>query len=428
MNPETKIGVTEAPAPDPAELSNERVLASGIFPSGSQPSTCKVSLLTAGRDKPYALGLASALMAQGLSFDFIGSDTVDGPELHGNPRVNYLNLRDQREDAGLLQKMKRVLVYYFRLIRYATITRAKIFHILWNNKFEFFDRTLLMLYYRLLGKKIVFTAHNVNAGQRDASDSLLNRFSLKLQYRWCDHIFVHTDKMKAELISNFRIAPDKVTVIPFGINNTVPNTALTPADARRQLGVGPDEKALLFFGNIAPYKGLEYLINAFIELSKHSADYRLIIVGKPKRCEDYWRRIQAMISCSRLGAQIVQRIEYVPDEQTELFFKAADVLVLPYTHIFQSGVLFLGYSFGLPVIAADVGSLKEEIIEGKTGFTFRPQDASALASVIERYFASDLYRDLENRRADIQVYANERYSWAKVGEATGRVYSDLLAS
>jgi len=55
-------------------------------------------------------------------------------------------------------------------------------------------------------------------------------------------------------------------------------------------------------------------------------------------------------------------------------------LVLPYTRVFQSGVLFLGYSFGLPAIAADVGNLKEEIIEGQTGFVFRPKDLSDLGA------------------------------------------------
>ena len=58
------------------------------------------------------------------------------------------------------------------------------------------------------------------------------------------------------------------------------------------------------------------------------------------------------------------RIESVPDAETELYFKAADVLALPYTHVFQSGVLFLGYNFGLPVIASDVASLREDVVEG----------------------------------------------------------------
>jgi glycosyltransferase involved in cell wall biosynthesis len=96
--------------------------------------------------------------------------------------------------------------------------------------------------------------------------------------------------------------------------------------------------------------------------------------------------------------------------------------------VFQSGVLFLGYSFGLPAIAADVGPLREEIIEGENGFVFRPQDSSDLAKIIERYFASELFHNLEARRAKIKKYANEQYSWHKVAAITMAVYSALLRS
>ena len=90
------------------------------------------------------------------------------PELLANPRVNFLNLRgDQRSEAGLVTKVLRVLSYYVRLIRYVAKAEPKVFHILWNNKFELFDRTLLMIYYRLMRKRLVFTAHNVNASKRD---------------------------------------------------------------------------------------------------------------------------------------------------------------------------------------------------------------------------------------------------------------------
>jgi glycosyltransferase involved in cell wall biosynthesis len=385
----------------------------------------RIALLTAGRDKPYALGLASALISLGQSFDFIGSDEVDGPELHGNPQVNYLNFRNQRSDAGSLQKMTRVIVYYLRLMRYAITAQPVIFHILWNNKFELFDRTVLMAYYKLLGKKLIFTAHNVNAGVRDASDSFINRLTLKIQYRLSDHIFVHTQIMKQELLSGFAVPADKVTIIPFGINNTVPNTPLTRAEARQQLGIGPDENTLLFFGNIAPYKGLEYLVAAFIELEKKSAGHRLVIAGRVKGCEDYWGWIQEMISSSGVSDRIIQRSEYIPDEETELYFKAADILVLPYLHIFQSGVLFLGYSFGLPSIATDVGSLKDEIVEGITGFTCPPKNSSALLKVLENYFSSNLYKNLDNRRKEIMEYANERYSWSNVAITTTQIYSSV---
>jgi glycosyltransferase involved in cell wall biosynthesis len=387
----------------------------------------QISLLTAGRDRPYALGLASALAGAGVRLDFVGSDDLDSPELHGSPQIRFLNLRgDQRANAGLVRRSVRVLAYYARLIGYAVTARPGIFHILWNNKFELFDRTALMVWYRLLGKKIVFTAHNVNARARDGGDSFLNRATLRFQYRRCDHIFLHTEKMKAELVAGYGVPADRVTVIPFGLNSTVPDTALTGADARRRLGLGERDKVLLFFGNIAPYKGVEYLVAAFLQAAGRHPDWRLVIAGRPKGGETYWAGLQAQIAASPLRDKFVLKIEFVPDEETEVYFKAADVLILPYTHIFQSGVLFLGYNFGLPVLAADVGSLKDEIIEGRTGGVFPARDAAGLARALETYFAGDLYGRLAERRPDIRAFARERYSWSKVARMTTAVYDRLM--
>ena len=106
----------------------------------------------------------------------------------------------------------------------------------------------------------------------------------------------------------------------------------------------------------------------------------------------------------------------MPDVDTEIYFKATDLLVLPYVHIFQSGVLFLAYNFGLPVIASDVGSLRDDIVVGRTGFVCKPRDPIDLAKEIEKYFSSELYQKLALRRRDIQDYANQKYSWAKVGK------------
>jgi D-inositol-3-phosphate glycosyltransferase len=391
---------------------------------GSQ--TLRVALLTGGSDKPYALGLTEALTAEGLEIDFVGSDELAAPEVLTNPRINFLNLRgDQSVDIALVAKFGRITRYYIKLLLFAASTEAKIFHILWNNKFELFDRTLLMLYYNLLGKRVVFTAHNVNAGKRDAKDSFVNRLSLKVQYRLSDHIFVHTDKMKSELTGRFNVTDEKVSVIPFGINQTVPDSSLSSEEAKRKVGLAATDKTLLFFGQIAPYKGLHYLISAFTELVREDRDYRLIIAGKPKWSGEYWTEVKGMIAANNVRDRIVDRIEHIPDEETEAYFKAADVLVLPYMDIFQSGVLFLGYNFGLPAVATDVGSLKEEIVEGRTGFVCRPRDSGDLAATIRRYFASSLFRDLERHRSEIKEFASERYSWSKVAAITEAVYSKL---
>ena len=387
----------------------------------------EISLLTGGGDKPYALGLGAALAAQDIYLDFVGSNDVNGDELRDPSHINFLNLRgDQRTEVSGVEKILRILRYYVQLIRYAAVARPRIFHLLWNNKFEVFDRTLLMIYYRLLGKRLVFTAHNVNAGKRDSNDTLINRLSLWVQYRLSHHIFVHTEMMKKELLDDFGVPPGKASVIPFGINETLPSTALTSAEAKAQVAVQAREKTMIFFGNIAPYKGLDYLIEALAHLPKDDRAYRLVIAGRPKGCEDYWAQIQTAIDRCQVRDRIIERIEYIPDEKVEVYLKAADVLVLPYTHIFQSGVLFLAYGFGLPVIVSDVGSMREDVVEGRTGFVCKPRDPIDLAKQIQNFFSSDLYRNLEQRRADIKACASERYSWTKVGEITRDVYAGLL--
>src|SRR5580700_5242932 len=386
-----------------------------------------VALLTGGADRPYAFGLATALIPKGAALDLIGSDELDCPEFRGKPGVNFLNLRgNQQPDTSFVRKVSRVLLYYAKLIRYAATAKPRIFHILWNNKFEAFDRTLLTLYYKLLGKRIVLTAHNVNAGTRDSNDTSLNRLTLRIQYRLADANFVHTEKMKLEMIEELGVHAGRITVIPFGINNAVPNTCLTPSEARRRLGIREGERAILFYGHIAPYKGLEYLIAAFRQVQSRRNGYRLIIAGRPKNCAGYWRTIQETIREEVQEGRILLRAEFIPDEETEVYFKAADALVLPYRSIYQSGVLFLGHSFGLPVLAADVGSLKDEIVEGQTGFVFRPEDPADLAKAIERYFTSDLYSELNSRRQGIRAYATERHSWDVVGELSMSVYASLL--
>ena len=372
-------------------------------------------------------GLTTSLTSKGVALDLIGSDELDTPEFRNQPGVNFFNLRgDQRPGAGFVTKILRVSTYYARLIRYAATAKPRIFHILWNNKFEALDRTLLMLYYKILGKRIILTAHNVNARKRDSKDTRLNRLTLGIQYRLADHIFVHTEKMKLELVEGFGAHGKRVTVIPFGINNSVPNTRLTPADAKERLGIAAGEKTILFFGRIKPYKGLEYLITAFHEILARHKGYRLVIVGRPFDCEKYWTGICQSIGEDIDKGRVLLKADFIPDEETEVYFKAADVIVLPYRNIFQSGVLFLGHSFGLPVLTADVGSLKDDIVEGETGFVFRPEDPVDLARAIERYFASDLYRELASRRQQIRDYATQRHSWELVSEMTMNVYARLL--
>lgn len=398
-----------------------------IFEIHLRNKSLKVSLLTGGMDPPYVLPLTLALISKGIVVDFIGNDDMQNTDIAGHENVHYYNLRgDQSENVPTKMKVTRVLKYYFRLMKYAAKTDSRVFHIIWLNKFEFLDRVFLNIYYKVLGKKLVFTAHNINAGERDGNDTLINRLSLRFMYKIVDHVFVHTEKMKRQLIGGFNIRENKVTVIPFGINNTVPKSELTRMQARKKLNLEGNEKAILFFGNIEPYKGLEYLVLSLSKLKEKHNDFRLIIAGRIGKSKVYLDNIQSIIEKHDLNNYITHKMEFIPDEEVEVYFKAADVLILPYKYIFQSGVLLSSYYFGLPVIATDVGSLREDIDEGKTGFICQPEDPEDLANKIDLYFHSDLYKNLEVNRNKIIKYANEKYSWEKIGEKTYDVYNGLL--
>ncbi len=389
----------------------------------------KIALLSGGSDKPYALGIVDTLLANGHTIEFVGSDELLCEELVGNERVHFLNFRgDTNPLAPRGQKISRIAKYYFRLFIYASRCQPMIFHILWANRFWFLDRVLLNVYYKLMGKKLVFTAHNVNERKRDGRDSLYNRLTLKALYKLVDHIFVHTKSMKMELIEGFGVDSCKVSVIPFGINNTLPNTCMQLTEARRRLALSEKAKVFLFFGRIAEYKGLEYAIQALPLLRARGHDVRLVVAGRIESgCEAYWQRIQAMIGRLDLEDEVVRNIDFIPDDEVEIYFKAADALLLPYRAIFQSGVLFLAYGFGLPVIAANVGSFEDDILEGQTGLIFRSEDIVDLADTCERYFDSQLFRDLPMARKEIKEFGNKKYSWDEVGKISCTVYERLLA-
>jgi len=390
----------------------------------------KVALLTGGKDPHYARGLVRKLAERGVRIALVGHDELADIADVGNVPVDFHNLAGSlAPDDGPLAKVWRVLSYYGRLLAFAARTDAGLFHILWFRKFPFLERILLIAYFKLLGKRLAFTAHNVDDEARDGRRrTATNRLSLLFLYRSVDHIFVHTQQMRLELLEEFGVSERKVTVVPYGINDAVPGAAVSRAEARQQLGLGSDERVLLFFGNIAPYKGVEDLLRALASLVHEDGHFTLILAGrvKDKTCDTYWAQLESLIEELRLSKYIRKEIRYIPDGYIGLLFKASDVSVLPYRRIYQSGVLALSYAQGVPVIAADVGSLREDILEGVTGLLFKPGDALDLAAKIRSYFVNDLFKDPETRERRTTEYGGERFSWKTNAERTYAVYEQLL--
>jgi glycosyltransferase involved in cell wall biosynthesis len=392
-------------------------------------SGLKIALLTGGIDKHYACGLTQSLASMGVIVDVLCNAEMSTREMQEHPNINHFALYSSlQRGQSRLRKLIAIIAAYARILHYAATSSAPVFHILWNYKFRLFDRTLFLIFCKLMGKEIVFTAHNVNKGERDGTDSFLNQVSLRIQYRLVDHILVHTVKMKEQLVQMFGVREEKISIVPFGTYDMVPQSELTSAEARQHLGLSRSDQTILFFGHIAPYKGIDLLVDAFARLAGQNKNYRLVIAGGPmKESQQQWRQVQQVIEESAIRDQVLQHDWFIADHMIERYFKAADVLVLPYTHIFQSGVLFMSYTFGLPVIATDIGSFSRSIVEGFTGYLCRPNDPQDLAAVIDKYFSSEMFKNIDEQRIEIKSFIHASNSWEVAAAKTSEVYGQLIA-
>ena len=148
----------------------------------------KITLLNAGQQTDYLYGLVSGLSEiPSVEIEVVDSDSSVGL-MEPFPRTSLFNLRgDNLSPQPFFLKARTIALYYVRLLWYTTQTTSEIFHIQWENSISLFDRTVLILYYKLFGKKLVHTAHNIYKEARDGRATFLRSISLKVMY----HLIVH---------------------------------------------------------------------------------------------------------------------------------------------------------------------------------------------------------------------------------------------
>ena len=230
---------------------------------------------------------------------------------------------------------------------------------------------------RLLGIKVILTVHDVipfNAATH-------TRLMLRALYQRVDGFIVHTEHSRRELLQCFPIDPDRVAVIPHGHYLPYLAAELPSQDAaRQQFGLETGSPVILFFGQIKQVKGLDTLLSALPRVLAAHPDATLLIAGQVWK--DNWDTYAALIRELDIGNRVRARIEHIPDEDVPVYYRAADVVVLPYRQIYQSGVLLMAYSYSRPVVASNLGGLAETVREGETGRLVPPDDPAALASAL----------------------------------------------
>jgi glycosyltransferase involved in cell wall biosynthesis len=175
--------------------------------------------------------------------------------------------------------------------------------------------------------------------------------------------------------------------------------------------------AVLFFGQITQYKGLEYLLKASPLISKKIPDAKIIIAGKG----DLRKYANLMETIDNI--EIHNR--YIPNEEVAMFFQRAKVVVLPYVHASQSGIIPIAYAFKKPVVVTNVGSIPEVVEDGKTGFIVPLRDSESLAEAIIKLLSNDELRKEMGKNAYIKM--KRELSWDKIAEKTLVVYGEIVA-
>jgi glycosyltransferase involved in cell wall biosynthesis len=146
----------------------------------------------------------------------------------------------------------------------------------------------------------------------------------------------------------------------------------------------------------------------------------LIVAGEPG--EAFGHYIQKIEELS-LSSQVILDLRYIPFDRVKVYFSAADVVVLPYRRIYQSGVLQLAYAFGRPVVVTDIGGISEAVEADGTGLISAP-DAESLAHAILRLLTD---KELASSMGEQGLLvARTRYSWEAVSERVISTYRNLL--
>ena len=178
--------------------------------------------------------------------------------------------------------------------------------------------------------------------------------------------------------------------------------------AIEQLELDPDKKTLLFFGLIRDYKGLDLLIEVMTLLDE---SYQLVIAGESYGDFGKYRQaIENSQACSRI--KVLNR--YIADDEVPRLFSAADLLVAPYRSATQSGVIPVAYHFDLPVVATDVGGLKENIERAGTGLVCLPTIES-LSETIQAFFRLNKNVFVDNIKKEKKILSWETFASALTG-------------
>ncbi|MFY1635785.1 methyltransferase domain-containing protein [Solwaraspora sp. WMMB335] len=267
---------------------------------------------------------------------------------------------------------------------------------------------------RRRGGRLVWTIHNVfpHEWKYPETERALARFLADE----ADIVHVLSQETVAAVEPHYPLVSDKVRVIKHSSYLGVYPDSVSRIAARHRFGFEPDQHVLLFFGGIRPYKGVEQLLDSFSVAGRRDPRLRLMVAGQPKRLDPRSRLLERC----EADPLVIPVFTAIPNQEIQLYFKAADTVVLPYRSVLNSGIFHLAISYGRPVVAPRVGSLAS-LLDPAFSITFDPADRHGLS---EALLAAPR---LHGRQVELAALATARsYQFGDMGRDYAKLITELF--
>lgn len=366
----------------------------------------------------YDASLVTALRAEGIPVLLVGSDCW---LLRERTDVSVPQVPLFRGSASG-SRWRRGLGYMasmLRLLRATARFRPAVAH--WQYTQFLLVDVIGMTAMKLLGTKVVYTAHEIVPWRaQDRRARLLVRL---LYTRVADRVIVHNEQDAIALARQSGLKSTYIRVINHGDYALFAEPGLDQETARARLGLPQAVPVALFFGTLRPSKGVDILLRAWPLVLERVPTAHLVVAGQPDR--SLGAEVQTLLTSTTedLRSSVTARLSRIADSDVNAYYRAADVVVLPYHAITTSGVLRYAYSSARPVVATAVGEHPTWVVPGVTGYLVPREDPQALAGALVALLRD---RTLCARLGEAALrFAKEHFDWTTIARKTAALYAEL---
>ena len=337
-------------------------------------------------------------------------DAIDGIKIY----------RFRNCSLTLVRKLK--LFVTLDLISYAK-KRIKTFDIIHLHEYYTFQNTVIHRYAKKYNVPYILQAHGS-----------ISRVGALRMFKWLyDVLFgyrllrdaskvIGLSRFEADQYRRMGVPEEKIAIIPNGIDLSE-YADLPPKGAfKRKFGIPEEKKIILYLGRIHKIKGIDFLIKAYTHLinDMHYKDALLVIAGPD---DGHLKEAKSLTSALDISKHVLFTGPLYGQDKLEAYVDS-DVVVLPSRYETFPIVVLEACACGKPVIASEVGGLKDLIINGETGLLFEPENVKQLTrSIFSLLNDNNVAKEMGQKG---KSFVRENFTVEKVVERLEKAYEEVV--